>query len=412
MRKEDIFDIAIIGGGPSGLMAATRASELGARVVVIEKNKKLGRKLLLTGNGRCNITNAEFNLKKMISFYGKKGKFLFSSFSRFGVKETIDFFERERVKTKIERGKRVFPKSNKAQTVLDAFLRCLRREDVIVLCSAKVHRFSIRDGRIKKIILDDKKEVVAKKYIVCTGGLAYPSTGSTGDGLRWARSAGHKVIKPEPVLVPLRVKEEWVKELQGLSLKNVEISFKDIDIFGELLFTHYGVSGPIILEASQKIGELKEEVKMSLDLKPALDYKKLDSRIQRDFDKYRNKLFKNSLDDLLPSKIIPVIIKLSGIGEDKEVNKITKEERKVLLKLLKNLEFTVTSKMGYDLAITNTGGVFSEEIDDKTMRSKKISNLYFAGDVIDISGPTGGFNLQLCWTTGYIAGESAFKENE
>ncbi len=413
MEKENVFDIAVIGGGPAGMIAAGRAAQLGARVVLLEKNKKLGRKLLLTGNGRCNITNAEFDLKKLISCYGRNGKFLFRAFGFFGPEEVIKFFEERRLKTKIERGKRVFPKTEKASDVLDTLLRYLRENRVTVVCDAKVHRFSSDSKGIKKIILQNKRAVFAKNYIICTGGMAYPLTGSTGEGLRWAKLLGHTVKKQKPALVPLEIKEDWAKALQGLSLKNVELTVKNrkrsIKKMGECIFTHYGISGPIVLELSKTIGEIlsKGEVKVFLDLKPALEEKKLDARIQRDFKKHSNKLFKNALYDLLPSKIIPVVIFLSGIDEDKEVNKINKEERKKIVKILKGMEMTVKNLMGFDLAITSTGGVSLSEIDEKTMRSKKISNLFFAGEVIDIDGPTGGFNLQLCWATGYLAGESA-----
>jgi predicted Rossmann fold flavoprotein len=414
MEKENIFDVAIIGGGPGGMMSAIRASDLGAKVILLEKNKKLGRKLLLTGNGRCNITNATFDLKNLVSSYGKKGKFLFPLFTRFGPKDVVDFFEKEKLKIKIERGKRVFPKSNKAESVLKVFLKVLKRNGVVVLCNSKVHRLSLKNNKIRKIVLDNKKEIFAKNYIIATGGFAYPMTGSTGDGIRWSKTVGHKVEKEHPVLVPLKIKEPWVKELQGLGLKNIEIEVvsgkKKIKRFGELLFTHYGVTGPIILDISKEVGGmLKEEVKIFLDLKPRLDYKKLDERLQRDFQKYSNKLFKNGLDDLLPKKMILIVIKMTNIDENKKINEITRDERKTLLNLLKRMEMTVDDLMGFDLAITSCGGVSLDEIDNKTMRSKKISNLFFAGEIIDIDGPTGGFNLQLCWSTGYVAGESAIK---
>lgn len=409
--EKDIYDVAVIGGGPAGMMAAVRASELGGKVILVEKNKKLGKKLLLTGNGRCNITNAEFNLKELVSRYGKNGRFLFPLFSYFGPEEVIKFFEEENLKIKIERGQRVFPKSNKAESVLKHFLKILKRNEVTVLCNVKVHRLSVKDGKIRRIVLDNKKEICARNYIVATGGFAYPITGSTGDGIRWAKTVGHLVEEEKPVLVPLKIKESWVKDLQGLGLKNVEIEVfpSKIKRFGELLFTHYGLTGPIILDVSKEIGEMKGEVKIYLDLKPALDYKKLDLRLQRDFKKYSNKLFKNSLDDLLPSKMIPVIVKMSGVDGNKKVNEITKEERRRLVLLLKKMEMTFCDLMGFDLAITNSGGVSLNEIDNKTMKSKKISNLFFAGEIIDVDGPTGGFNLQVCWSTGYVAGENAVK---
>ncbi len=406
-----IYDVVVIGGGPAGMMAAVRASELGAKVILIEKNKKLGKKLLLTGNGRCNITNAEFDLKNLVSHYGKNGRFLFPLFSYFGPKEVIRFFEEEKLKTKTERGQRVFPKSNKAESVLNLFLKIFKKNDVTVLCNTKIHRLSVKDGKIRKIVLDNKKEICARNYIIATGGFAYPVTGSTGDGIRWAKSVGHSTEEEKPVLVPLKIKESWVKDLQGLGLKNVEIEVFPFKIkrFGELLFTHYGLTGPIILDVSKEIGEIKGEVKIYLDLKPALDYKKLDLRLQRDFEKYSNKPFKNSLDDLLPSKMIPVVVRMSGIDGNKKVNEITKEERRVVVSLLKKMEMTVSGLMGFDLAITSSGGVSLNEIENKTMKSKRISNLFFAGEIINVDGPTGGFNLQVCWSTGYVAGENAAK---
>jgi predicted Rossmann fold flavoprotein len=413
MKKENIFDVAIIGGGPAGMIAAVKAAELGAKVILLEKNKKLGRKLLLTGNGRCNITNAEFNLKELVDRYGKKGKFLFPLFDCFGPREVIEFLEERGLKTKIERGKRVFPRSEKAESVLKLFIKLLKKNEVMVLLGTKVHRLSLKKGKIRKIVLDNKKEIFAKNYLLATGGFAYSLTGSTGDGVRWAKTLGHKTEEARPVLVPLKIKEKWVKDLQGLSIKNVKMEVisgkKKVKRFGELLFTHYGISGPIVLDVSKEVGEMGKEVKIFLDLKPALNHKKLDLRIQRDFKKYSNKQLKNSLDDLLPSKMIPVVVLMSKIEGDKKVNEVTKEERKELVKLLKKVEMTVDKLMGFDLAITNSGGVSLDEIDNKTMQSKKVSNLFFAGEVIDIDGPTGGFNLQVCWSTGYVAGENAAK---
>lgn len=414
-KEEKIFDVAVIGAGPAGMIASGRAGEVGASVVLLEKNKKIGQKLLLTGNGRCNITNAEPDIKKLVSFYGKNGRFLFPAFSFFGVKETIAFFNKNNVPTKIERGRRVFPKSNKAKDVLRSLWRYMNKNKVTVVCDAEVHRLSCSNGKIKKIILRNKRTIVAENYIICTGGLSYSKTGSTGSGLRWAVSLGHKLQETTPALVPIKIKEDWTKELKGLSLKNVELSIvqgkKKIKVFGECLFTHFGMSGPIILEKSKEIGEMLQngEVKIYLDMKPALEEKVLDERVRRDFQKYSKKLFKNALDDLLPSKMISVFINLSNIEENKEVNKITKEERKRLVGLLKKMEMTVDGLMGIDMAIVTSGGVSLNEIDEKTMQSKIIKNLYFAGEVIDIDGPTGGFNLQACWSTGCLAGENAGK---
>lgn len=411
----DFFDIIIIGGGPAGIMAGIRAGELGARVLLLEKNRELGRKLLLTGKGRCNITHAESDLRKLVEAYGKNGSFLFHALSVFGVKEIVDFFESRGLKTKIERGKRIFPITDNARDVLNVLLRELKRNKVDILTGCKIKRFEIQGNTIKKLILEDR-EVSAKQYILCAGGRSYPVTGSTGDGYRFAEKMGHSIIKPKPGLVPLRIKEKWIRKLQGLSLKNVEITAfqnnkKIASRFGECLFTHFGLSGPIILDISREIGDMLEKgkIRLSLDLKPALDFSILDERIQKDFKKYQSKVFKNSLGDLLPQKLIISIISLSGINPDKKVNLITKEERLKLVGLLKNISLTVEGSMGFDQAIVTRGGIDLNEIDHKTMKSRKIDNLFFAGEIINIDGPTGGYNLQLCWSTGYLAGESAAK---
>lgn len=420
MLKENktIYDVAVIGGGPAGLMAAGRAAELGKSVVLLEKNKKPGRKLMITGKGRCNITNAEFDLRKLVENYGKKGQFLFHAFHVFGPKQAIEFFEKWGLKTKIERGQRVFPVSDDAQDVLNVFVKYLLKGKVKIMYDTEVIDIERKKHHINKLILKETHgEILAKNYIICTGGKSYPATGSTGDGYEWAEKLGHSIEDLRPALVPLKIREKWVLELQGLSLKNVKITVlqkdkKEAEVFGESLFTHFGLSGPIVLDVSQKVGELLHErtggaVELSLDLKPALDFKVLDERLQRDFQKHHNKLFQNSLDDLLPQKMIPVIVKFSGIDPFKKVTYITKEERQILVKLLKNLKMTVERLMGFESAIVTSGGVSLKEIDDKTMKSKIVDNLFFAGEIIDVAGPSGGFNLQACWSTGYLAGENA-----
>ncbi len=410
---EERFDVAVIGGGPAGMMAAGRAGELGARVVLLEKNNGLGTKLLLTGKSRCNLTQAEFNNRKFVEKFGKKGDFLFSPFSLFGVKETIEFFEKRGLRLKTERGQRVFPVSDRAQDVLRVLTDYLKKNQVEVMVNAKVSGLRKKDSRIIKAILKDK-EIVADKYIICTGGKSYPKTGSTGQGFLWAKKLGHTITELRPALTPLEIKESWVKEAQGLSLKNVSIKViqgakKKDEAFGEALFTHFGLSGPIVLDLGKKAGELlkRGEVKLIIDLKPGLDFIKLDNRIQRDFKKYNNKLFRNSLNDLLPQKMIPIIARLSGIKLEKKVNAITRQERNTLVKLLKNVEMTVSRVCGFDKAIITSGGVSLKEIDSKTMKSRLIDNLFFAGEIIDLDGPTGGYNLQFCWTTGYLAGQSS-----
>ncbi len=415
IREEDIFDVAVIGGGPAGMIAAGRAAELGARTILLEKNDTLGKKLLLTGKGRCNITNAEFNLKKLVKNYGQNGKFLFHAFSMFGPEQVIDFFNQLGLEIKIERGQRVFPISDGSIDVLRSLVKYLDKSKANITYDAKVLKIKRQGSRIEKLILK-KKEIIAKNYIFCTGGKSYATTGSTGDGFEWAKKLGHKIKELDPALVPIALKESWIKELQGLSLKNVEISViqknkKEYSKFGECLFAHFGITGPIILDISKVVGKLlkKGGVDLFLDLKPALNFAKLDQRLQRDFIKYQRKLFKNSLNDLLPQKLIPVIIDLSQIDPEKKTNSITKKERQDLAKLLKGLKMTVKELLGFGIAIVTSGGISLEEIDHKTMKSKLINNLYFAGEIIDIDGPTGGFNLQNCWSTGYLAGESAAK---
>lgn len=408
------YDIAVIGGGPAGMISAGRAGELGASVILIEKNKNLGRKLLITGKGRCNITNKENNPREFIDKFGKNGKFLFSSFSVFGIQETIKFFEKLNLKTKIERGRRVFPISDKSQDVLEVLIGYLKKSNVKIKSNSEVKEIIKKENKIEKIILTNNEEITASKFIISTGGKSYPGTGSTGDGYKWAKKLGHTVTNLSPSLVPIIVKEKIVKELEGLSLKNVEISVykenKKIDSrFGEAIFTADGMSGPIIIDMSKKIGqELPSNIKIKIDFKPALDFLKLNQRIQEDFNKDSKKMFKNSLNDLLPQKFIPIVVKLSGINPNKKSSSITKEERKKLLYLLKEFTLEVKSLAIHEKAIITSGGIELSEIDQKTMKSKLIDNLYFAGEILDVDGPTGGYNLQVCWTTGYVAGESAY----
>jgi len=411
--KEKYFDVAVIGGGPSGMMASGKAGEAGAKVLLIEKNKTPGKKLLLTGKGRCNFTRAEFNERLFVEDFGKGGKFLLSALFNFGAEDVIGFFEKHKLKTKIERGKRVFPATDQAEDVLNVLIRYLEENKVQVMGGTRVVDLEREGNRIKRLVTS-KGDILAKNFIICTGGKSYPLTGSAGDGYDFARKLGHKIITPEPALVPIKIKEKWAGDLQGLSLKNVQINVfqngkKQDDRFGEMLFAHFGLSGPIILDISKKVGELLKlgEVTISLDLKPALEYPLLDQRIQKDFKKYNNKIFKNSLKELLPQKLIPVIIKLSGINPEKTVNVITKEERKKLVGLLKNLKMQALGLLGFDQAIVTSGGVDLKEIDPKTMKSKLIDNLFFAGEIINLHGPTGGYNLQLCWSTGCLAGKNA-----
>jgi predicted Rossmann fold flavoprotein len=415
MKENNSFDIAVIGGGPAGMMAAGRAAELGVKIVLIEKNEILGKKLLITGKGRCNFTHNEFDIRKFAEKFGRNGRFLYSALALFGAREVIDFFEYRGVKGKVEQGDRVFPEKGNAQDILNVLTKYLTEGKVNILLNSEVTGFKQNNGKISQVFLRDR-QISADKFIICAGGKAYPQTGSTGDGYQWAEQLGHTVITPVPALNPVKTSEDWVKEVQGLSLKNVSIklfqnSKKQDERFGEMLFTHFGVSGPMVMDMSKNIGALLKNgpAKLLLDLKPALDFKKLDKRIQRDFQEFKGRMFKNSLKGLLPLSMIPVMIKLSGIDPEKKVDYINREERNKLVHLLKELELTPTELLGFKWSVVTSGGVSLKEVNPNTMGSKKIENLYFAGEILDLDGPSGGYNLQACWSTGFLAGQSAAK---
>jgi len=413
--KNNQYNLAVIGGGPAGMMAAGHAGELGSRVILLEKNPRLGIKLLMTGKDRCNITNAEVDLPKIINNYGPRGQFLYPALNKFSNQDVVDFFEGRGVKTKVERGGRVFPVSDKAEDVLDCLKKYLRDGNVEVSFDNPVEKIIISSGnnkKIAKIILKDGQAVTADNFVLATGGKSYPGTGSTGDAYKWLKKIGHTVVEPKPVLTPIIVKENIVKKLEGLSLKNVEVSLwgkRKLDAcFGEALFTGNGLSGPIILNLSKRVSESHDkDLKIRIDFKPALDYPTLDQRIQRDFAEQQNKQFKNSLDKLLPKKLIPVIIELSEIDANKQVNEVTRIERKKIIKLLKEFELGVKGLVGFAKAIVTSGGVDLKEVDPQTMKSKIVDNLYLAGEILDIDGPTGGYNLQVAWSTGYLAGDGS-----
>lgn len=407
--------VLVIGGGAAGMMAAVFAARGGREVHVFEKNEKLGKKLFITGKGRCNITNAG-DMDTLFSSVISNPKFLYSAFYGFTNEQTIAFFEELGVPVKIERGNRVFPVSDHSSDVIGALSREMNRLGVEVHLHAEVEKIltdredpeRIRGGRLK-----NGKEVAGDACIVATGGVSYPSTGSTGDGLRFAEELGLKVTELFPALVPMEVKEWYAKELQGLSLRNVTAAIYDgkkklYEEFGEMLFTHYGVSGPIIISASSSVGKkLKEkELRLCIDLKPALSQEQLDQRILRDFEENRNKQFKNSVDRLFPAKLKPIMIELSGISAEKKVNEISKEERIRFVKLIKEFPMTLTGLRSYKEAIITKGGVSVKEIDPGTMESKKIKGLYFIGEVLDLDALTGGFNLQIAWSTAAAAGNA------
>lgn len=405
-------NIGVIGAGAAGLIAAGRAAERGHRVFVFEKNKMAGRKVRITGKGRCNITN-DCDMDTLISNVPGNGKFLYSTFSLFSNKSVMDFFRGMGLSIKVERGNRVFPESDNAKDVVDALMKYATMHNVHFCFQNSVEEILVKDGHVKGVSLSDGTEQEFDAIIVATGGISYPGTGSTGDGHRMVQKLGHTVTPLKPSLVPLIVKEDWVKQLQGLSLKNTAIKLMDkkgntiYSDFGEMMFTHFGVTGPVILSASRHILKYDyKDVFLSIDLKPALSEEKLDNRIQRDFNKFSRKQFKNCLNELLPNLLIPVIIQLSGILPEKPVNQITKEERQRLVYLLKNLTCEITGSRSFDEAIVTAGGVCIKEINPKTMESKIINGLYFAGEVMDVDAYTGGFNLTIAFSTGYTAGNS------
>ena len=401
--------VTVIGGGPAGMAAAIAASRCGNQVSLYEKNEKLGKKLFISGKGRCNLTNAS-DMKTVMDNVVSNPRFLYSAFGKFSNDDIVNLIEAAGCPTKVERGNRVFPVSDHSSDVIKALEKTLRTESVKVHLNEEVKGLLIKDGVCRGIKLEGSKSDFADKVIIATGALSYPSTGSTGDGYRWAIYAGHKIVDTVPALVPLETKED-VSSMMGLSLKNIRIEIRDenkvlYSEFGEMLFTHFGVSGPVILSASSYVtGKLREKhLKLSIDLKPALDANTLDARLLKDFEKNINKALKNSLGELLPSGLIAEVIRQSGINPDKKVNEITRQEREQLLKVLKGLSFTLTGTRGWNEAIITQGGVSIKEINPKTMESKLVSNLFFAGEILDLDALTGGFNLQIAWSTGWSAG--------
>ena len=410
----NMYQVIVVGGGAAGMMAAGQAAKEGAKVLLLEKKERLGRKIAITGKGRCNITNEE-NVSDFISHYPGNGRFLHGILRGFDNVALREFFAHYGVETKVERGGRVFPVSDDAEKIVDALATFLTEMRVEVRSGITVEEIIEENGHVAGVRGSGQKKFLAPVVIVCTGGSSYPATGSSGDGYRFARKLGHKVITPRPALVPLKTAESWVKDLQGLSLKNVEGSLwiggkKQITEFGEMLFTHFGVSGPIILTMSRCAGEALhdgKQVELRVNLKPALSQEQLDSRVQRDFKKYSNKRFKNAMDDLLPQSLIPVMIHLSGINPEGVVHQISREQRKRLIKLLQELPITITKTLSIETAIVTAGGVDVKEVNPKTMASKCLKGLYWAGEVVDVDGITGGYNLQAAFAMGYRAGCAA-----
>ena len=426
--------VVVIGGGPAGMFAAYFAAKNGHKVTLLEQNEKLGKKLYITGKGRCNITNAS-DMEDLFANVCSNEKFLYSAFYSYTNEQVVDFFENYGLRTKVERGNRVFPVSDHSSDVIATLSKALKDVGVEVKLYTKVAKliteiYHDEDGQtviaekktgvlkqlIKGVVLEDNTRILADAIVLATGGISYPSTGATGDGYRFAEGLNHKIVEPSPSLVPFEIQENWVTEMQGLALKNVSITIeregkKIYSDFGEMLFTHFGVSGPMILSASASIKpaffrDFEHEMTLKIDLKPALDKEQLDKRILKDFEEAKNKQYKNSIQKLLPSKMIPIIIKLSEIDPDKQVNEITREERAKLVELLKALPMTIIGLRGWNEAIITKGGVSVKQVNPSTMESKLVNGLYFAGELLDLDAMTGGYNLQIAWSTGYLAGNS------
>lgn len=404
--------VIVIGGGPAGMFASYFAAKSGHQVFLLEKNEKLGKKLYITGKGRCNITNAA-DMEELFEAVVSNRKFLYSAFYSFDNQSVMDFFHEYGLETKIERGNRVFPVSDHSSDVIKTLEKALKEVGVSILLNTKVKELLIYEKAVQGVALCDGTKMMADNVVVATGGFSYQSTGSDGDGYRFAENSGHRLIPRTPSLVPFNIKENWVKELQGLSLKNVAIEITEgkktvYSDFGEMLFTHFGVSGPMILSASASIKPelFQKELVLHLDLKPALDMEQLDKRLLRDFEENKNRQYKNSLNKLLPATLIPVFLENSRVDPEKRVNEITKEERLSIMSTLKNMTMTIEGLGGFNEAIITKGGVSVKDINPSTMESKLISKLYFCGEVLDLDAYTGGFNLQIAWSTGYLAGIS------
>lgn len=413
---EEKLKVIVVGGGAGGMMAAGRAAQKGAFVTLFEKNRILGKKILISGKGRCNVTNV-CDIEEIVSNFPGNGRFLYGPLNSFSNVDLINFFNNLDVELKRERGGRVFPQSDSSKEIVDALKKYLIGNKVKIQTGVSVREVLVKDHKVQGVLLENGHLYSGEKIIIATGGVSFPGTGSTGDGYLWAQKLGHTIIPLRPSLIPLEVEENWVKGLQGLSLKNVLVTIKTmkgneiVKAFGEMLFTHYGVSGPIILTMSRYAvdywQENAEPLTLTIDLKPALSPEQLDNRLQREIEKFSNKYLKNSLNELLPNKLIPIIINKSQIQPDKMMNQITKEERQCLVNSLKTLNFKILRARPITEAIVTAGGVNVREVNPQTMESKLIEGLYFVGEVLDLDGVTGGYNLQAAFSTGYVAGEAA-----
>lgn len=415
MEKKIVWDVAVIGGGPAGLMAAGRAAECGAEVLLMEKNETLGKKLLITGGGRCNLTNNETDVRKFLEKFKDRRKFLFSAFAQWSVEETLDFFHSRKLETKVEEGGRVFPISDKAASVFKVLTDYVREGRVTVALGNPVREIIGSGGKIGSLRLENGAIVYARAFVLATGGKSRPETGSTGDGFGWLEKLGHVITPPDPSLVPLAIKDGWVKKLPGVVLPDIKLTafqngVKQISRKGRVLFTHVGISGPTVLNMSKDVGELMKygTVTLSIDLFPELGYGDLNAKLQAIFKENSNKKFRNILGSFIPvAALQPIVVERSGINPNTFCHSITREERLGLIKLLKEVSMQVDKLLGAEKAIVTSGGVSPAEIDFKTMRSRLFPNLYIVGDLLDIDRPSGGYSLQLCWTTGYVAGTAA-----
>ena len=401
--------VIVIGAGPAGMMAAITAAKNNNKVILLDGNEKVGKKLFITGKGRCNVTNSK-DISEFFDFIPGNPHFLYSALYSYTNEDTINFFESQGIKLKSERGGRVFPASDKSSDIIKGLSKEINKNNIDLKLKSLVTNIKFNNKRIEAIEINNSYYIEGDHFIIATGGVSYPLTGSRGDGLRFSKSLGHNIIDLKPSLVPIELKDTWIKALTGLNLKNIEISLFNENnkkpLYknqGEMLFTSYGVSGPIILKASRYI-EKNKNYDLFIDLKPALTYDELDKRVQKDFKKFINKDFRNSLDELLPQKLIPIVIMLSNIKENKKVNEITKEERKTLVNLIKGIKVSIKGLRPIEEAIVTSGGVDTLEIDPSTMKSKLINNLSFAGEVIDVDAFTGGYNVQIALSTGYLAG--------
>ena len=406
------YDIAIIGGGSAGLMAAVRSSQLGAKVILVEKNSGLGVKLLLTGGGRCNLTNNIEDPRAFVARLGSKGKFLLAAVHKFGVTETLDFFHSHGLKTKVENNNRVFPVSNKASDVLAVFLKELQKYQVVIRTKSPVEKIVSRNNKIIKIVLTSGQEILADNFILATGGKSYPQTGSSGDGYKWLAQMSHSIISLKPCLTPLIVEADFIKDLEGLSIVEAKLNLylgakKIASSSGDVIFTASGLSGPAALDLSRLLDPAAiKDLQVEVDFLPHIEQSVLDKKLQQVLTS-GTKQIKNSLDGLVMPKFKPVLFKLSHINPDKKSNLISRQERLALVKLLKNFKLKIKALAGFERAMITSGGAALTEIDPRTMRSKIISNLFICGELLALAGPTGGYNLQICWSSGALAGESA-----